>query len=61
VYPAAAVTEMVAVSIDGGGRFFGQVTMGDHVEIDDRVELVPRRLHHGGGVVQYFWKAKPCQ
>jgi hypothetical protein len=61
VYPAAATTEMVAVEMNGGGRFFGQVAMGEHLQIDDRVQLVPRRLHQGGGVIQYFWKAKPCQ
>jgi hypothetical protein len=61
VYPAASTTEMVAVQMDGGGRFFGQVAMGEHLQIDDRVQLVPRRLHQGGGVIQYFWKAKPCQ
>jgi hypothetical protein len=61
VYPAASTTEMVAVQMDGGGRFFGQVAMGEHLQIDDRAQLLPRRLHHGGGVIQYFWKAKACQ
>jgi hypothetical protein len=61
VYPAAALTEMIAVEIDGGGRFFGQVAMGEHVQIGDRVQLVPRRLHTGGGVIQYFWKGRPCR
>ena len=28
---------------------------------DERVRLVPRRLHRGGDVVQYFWKVKPCR
>jgi hypothetical protein len=60
VYPAAPTTEMVAVAMDAGGQFFGQVAMGETVAIGDRVELVPRRLHTGGGAVQYFWKAKPC-
>jgi hydroxymethylglutaryl-CoA synthase len=61
VYPAAPLTEMVAVEMDGSGRFFGQVAMGEHVSIGDRVELVPRRLHQGGGVIQYFWKARGCR
>jgi uncharacterized OB-fold protein len=52
---------MVAVSIDDGGQFFGQVAIGETVAIGDRVELVPRILHKGGGMVQYFWKVKPCR
>ncbi|MCW3003731.1 MAG: hydroxymethylglutaryl-CoA synthase [Conexibacter sp.] len=61
VYPGGSPTDMAAVDIDGGGRFFGQVTPGDHVEIGDAVRLVPRRLHEGGGLVQYFWKVTPCR
>lgn len=61
VYPGGKVTEVVVVAVDGGGQFFGQVAVGEHVSIGDRVELVPRRLHDGGGVVQYFWKVKPCR
>ena len=41
-------------------RFFAdrghQVVPSASVEIGDRVRLVPRRLHLGGGAVQYFWK-----
>ena len=33
----------------------------DYEAIGDRVELVPRRLHEGGDVIQYFWKVKPCR
>jgi hypothetical protein len=44
VYPAAAVTDMAVVEIDGGGRFYGQVAAGDQVTIGDQVQLVPRRL-----------------
>jgi hydroxymethylglutaryl-CoA synthase len=61
VYPAAPVTDMAVVQVDGGGRFFGQVAQGQEVGIGDRVTLVPRRLHEGGEVVQYFWKVVPCQ
>lgn len=61
VYPGAAATEMASVDMDDGGRFYGQVAMGEHVGIGDRVELVPRRLHQGGGMIQYFWKVRPCR
>jgi hypothetical protein len=61
VYPGARTTETVTVTMDDGGQFYGQVAMGEHTSIGDRVELVPRRLHHGGGMVQYFWKVKPCR
>lgn len=56
VYPAAEMTDMAIVDLDGGGRFYGQVARGHAVEIGDRVCLRPRRLHHGDGGVQYFWK-----
>jgi hypothetical protein len=61
VFPAAPVTEMVAVHVDTGGQFFGQVAMGERTGVGERVELVPRVLHRGGGMVQYFWKAKACR
>jgi hydroxymethylglutaryl-CoA synthase len=61
VYPAREPVEIVAVTLDAGGQFFGQVAVGEHVAIGDRVELVPRRLHQGNGIVQYFWKARPCR
>ena len=49
-------TGMAVVALDGGARFYGQVVPSASVEIGDRVRLVPRRLHLGGGAVQYFWK-----
>lgn len=61
VYPAARCTELASVEMDAGGQFYGQVAMGEQVAMGDRVELVPRRLHHGGGMIQYFWKVKPCR
>lgn len=61
VYPAAKSTVMAAVDLEGGGRFFGQVAAGESVAIGDEVELVPRRLHTGGGIVQWFWKVAPCR
>jgi uncharacterized OB-fold protein len=61
VYPGADSTELAVVATDAGGQFYGQAAMGEHVAIGDRVELVPRRLHHGGGMIQYFWKVRPCR
>jgi uncharacterized OB-fold protein len=61
VYPGGDVTTMAVLQLDDGSRFYCQATMGDDLEIDQRVRLVPRRLHAGGGAVQYFWKAQPCR
>jgi uncharacterized OB-fold protein len=61
VYPLAEATGMAMVDLDDGVRFYCQVAEGQEVEIGQRVELVPRRLHSGGGIVQYFWKAAPCR
>jgi hypothetical protein len=61
VYPPTTSTEMAVVDMDDGGQFYGQVAIGEHTAIGDRVELVPRRLHHGGGMIQYFWKVRPCR
>jgi uncharacterized OB-fold protein len=47
--------------MDDGGQFYGQVAIGEHVVIGDRVKLVPRKLHQGAGMVQYFWKVAPCR
>ena len=59
VYPVGGPQSMAVVALDGGGRFYGQVIDGCRVEIGERVSLVPRRLHLGGGVPQYFWKVAP--
>ena len=61
VYPGADTLQMAVVALDDGSRFYGQVTAGEEVEIGQDVRLVPRRLHAGGGLVQYFWKVSPCQ
>lgn len=60
-YPGAAGTGMAVVELDGGGRFYGQVVPSGEVRVGERVRLVPRVLHRGGGVVQYFWKVEPCR
>lgn len=61
VYPGGDVTGMVVLELDDGARFYSQVAMGEELGIGDRAQLIPRRLHQGGGVVQYFWKAAPCR
>jgi hypothetical protein len=60
LYPAQKATELAVVRMDDGGQFYGQVAVGEHVAIDDRVKLVPRKLHQGAGIIQYFWKVTPC-
>jgi hypothetical protein len=61
VYPGADTLQMAVVALDDGARFYGQVVAGEEVEIGQSVRLVPRRLHVGGGLVQYFWKVSPCR
>jgi hypothetical protein len=61
VYPAAKLTDMAVVDVDGGGRFYGQVAIGDGIAIGDPVRLVPRRLFEGDGMIQYFWKVASCR
>jgi uncharacterized OB-fold protein len=51
---------MAVVALSDGSRFYGQVTAGAQITIDQEVQLVPRRLHEGGGIAQYFWKVAPC-
>lgn len=54
-------TVMAAVDLDGGGRFYAQVTDCDPatVAVDMPVELTFRRLHEGEGYPVYFWKFRP--
>jgi uncharacterized OB-fold protein len=61
VYPLGSETGMAMVDLDDGVRFYGMVIAGEKVEIGNRVRLVPRRMHTGGGVAQYFWKVAPCR
>lgn len=61
VYPGAEEVDMAVVELDDGCRFYGQAAMGERLASGDRVRLVPRRLHAGGGIVQYFWKLAPCR
>jgi uncharacterized OB-fold protein len=58
-YPVSRSTGMAVVELDGGGRFYAQVVPTARAAIGDRVRIVPRRLHDGGGAAQYFWKLAP--
>lgn len=52
---------MASSDMEGGGRFYGQITDCDpaSVEVGMEVELTFRRLHEGGGFINYFWKQMP--
>jgi 3-hydroxy-3-methylglutaryl CoA synthase len=54
-------TVMVAADLDGGGRFYTQMTDCDPATVgfDMPVELTFRRFHEGGELVNYFWKFRP--
>ena len=55
-------TIMVAADLEGGGRFYAQLTDADPdtVAIDMPVELTFRRIHEGDDYVNYFWKFRPA-
>jgi hydroxymethylglutaryl-CoA synthase len=54
-------TVMLSADLEGGGRFYGQLTDGDPaaVDFDMPVELCFRRIHEGENLVNYFWKFRP--
>lgn len=54
-------TIMVVADLEGGGRFYAQLTDCDpaRVEVGLPVELTFRRIHEGEGLVNYFWKFRP--
>ena len=54
-------TVMVAADLEGGARFFAQLTDADPatVAVDMPVELTFRRIHEGEDLVNYFWKFRP--
>lgn len=63
LYPSPLTpTVMLSADVDGGGRFYGQLTdaHGEALAIGDRVEFTFRRIHEGGGFINYFWKLRPC-
>ncbi|PWU23381.1 MAG: hypothetical protein C5B48_08670 [Candidatus Rokuibacteriota bacterium] len=54
-------TIMVSADLDGGGRFYAQLTDCDPSAVDFElpVELGLRRIHEGDGLINYFWKFRP--
>lgn len=54
-------TVMVSADLDGGGRFFAQLTDCDPATVgfEMPVELTFRRIHEGEDYVNYFWKFRP--
>jgi 3-hydroxy-3-methylglutaryl CoA synthase len=54
-------TVMAVADMEGGGRFYGQITDCDpaQVKIGMGVELTFRRFHQGEGFYNYFWKFRP--
>jgi len=54
---------MVVVDLDGGGRFYGQMTEcpEDRIRIDLPVELTYRKWHEAMGICHYFWKCRPIE
>ncbi len=56
-------TIMVVVDMEGGGRFYGQLTDCDpaQVRVGLPVEMTFRRFHEGGGFYNYFWKLRPSE
>ncbi len=55
-------TVMVAADLEGGGRFYAQLTDCDPaaVAVDMPVVLTFRRLHEGEDLGAYFWKFRPA-
>jgi len=54
---------LAAVNLDGGGRFFSQMTDRDvnNIEVGMLMELTFRRIHDALGIHNYFWKCKPSR
>jgi len=52
-------SSLAAIDLEGGGRFFGQVTDADpeDIKIGQEVELSFRKIHDGQDIPNYFWKA----
>ena len=52
----------VSADLEGGGRFYGQLTDCDPATVgfEIPVELCFRRIHEGEGFISYFWKFRPA-
>jgi 3-hydroxy-3-methylglutaryl CoA synthase len=51
------------VNLEGGGRFYGQMTDRDpaKIEVGMPMELTFREMHQGSGFHNYFWKCRPVR
>jgi 3-hydroxy-3-methylglutaryl CoA synthase len=51
------------VDLEGGGRYFGQMTDRDpaKIEVGMPVELTFRKMHEGSGIINYSWKVRPVR
>lgn len=60
--PEPPVT-MAVIDLEGGGRILAQMTDTgpNDVKVDMPVELTFRKLHEGGGFVNYTWKCRPAE
>lgn len=54
---------LAAVALEGGGRFFSQMTDRDtnNLQVGMPMELSFRRIHDALGVHNYFWKCRPAR
>ncbi len=54
---------LAAVNLEGGGRFFSQMTDRDikNIKVGMPMELTFRRIHDALGVHNYFWKCRPAR
>jgi len=54
---------LAAVSLEGGGRFFSQMTDRDPkaLKVGMPMELTFRRIHDALGIHNYFWKCLPAR
>jgi len=48
------------VDLDGGGRFYSNITDRDpeNIEVGTRLEMTFRKIHDAGGFHNYFWKVR---
>lgn len=51
------------VNLDGGGRFYGQITDRDikALKVGMRMEMTFRKIHDALGIHNYFWKTRPVR
>jgi len=54
---------LCVIDLEGGGRFYGQMTDRDptKIEVGMNVELTFRKIQEGSGIYNYFWKVRPIR